>query len=443
MTSRYCFVTGNPDWLDIVRTVYKNLNVEIEQLTDDDICVTALDNNAEQKIHTRNAVLVKQENMSQPLLTPKWTYIINNGPYVTEDDVTRTNYTVKLISTGEEVALTTLGENALYAYDYQNTTPSYQQNFKNSFAYFTGVDFNDIDFTNLKPHNQSLEIPDKNVYGYVMIDNVRVPLLTYATPPTIVDSYGNIIPGITKSDIILNSSQPVEGYRTEYAPNTAWAAKWMTNWSVGRIFINFNTGNLDADPEVYEDTLSEHPENTRKVSFSLGAGSFSVSKQNKQYEENDDSDVSENSDVSQYADEEFNSNAYLSDDTENEYGDEEDEDIGANARAVYKKGFPLLNVPYHENEIFTLEEWGKPDYKNLTNYEKKYLPLIYVISQIAQWKIILNCLNSKFNIIIDLPKVNDYTLELIANSITYAISKGIPQQPAAIALLEYANERRI
>jgi len=434
MASRYCFTTSNSNWKDIVENVYDNLGANFEKLSTDDICVSVNNRQMEKQLIKRNSILGMNEGFSRPIFVPKWSTIINNGPFVIEDNIIQSNLFVTLKSTGKQVPLSFIGERALNCYESTNKSKTYQKNFKESFMSFTGIDVSDIDLYELNTL-QPDPIPNKKKYGYVIIDGVRVPLMTFVTPSTKIDSNGYIIPGIFKSDVILNASEPVNGFRTEFVPGASWVAKWTTQYLTGRIYLDFNNIDDDesAEPDESADESADSTTNrpaVHKVTFNIDGSPQST-------------DVSIESDdiVSQYAGSEdlenFENNSFESED------DIEDEDDSESHVTAYKKGFhhgPLLRVPYDKEE--TIDEWSKPDFINLADYEKQYLPLSYVISQVAQWRILLNSLRSNFNNITELPKINDFTLELITDAISYAMSNEIEQLPSAIALLEYANKRK-
>jgi len=73
----------------------------------------------------------------------------------------------------------------------------------------------------------------KEKYGYALVDGVKTPVMNWAVePPSIFMSKGkNPLRGhwkraIRKEEIILNSSQPMEGWNTVWEPNELWIAKW-------------------------------------------------------------------------------------------------------------------------------------------------------------------------------------------------------------------------
>lgn len=391
MALRYCFISDNLEWENLATSIFSGLKTQIEKLSPEEGCVTLQDGGSIRDFKMRLKTIANSMGFSKPVYVPKWVSIINNGPYVAEEQFVRVNKEVKKI-TGETVPISSIGELALNSYDRNNKSSTYHKNFETSFMFHTGLNIKDVDFSSLKPI--PFQPPVDKKYGYVNIDSILdVPLKNYTTPYTMVNREGTIVPGIRKRDITLNSKVPVPGFKNIFVPGASWTAKWST----GRTLLYFSSSTtLELEEAEDEDTDEDNSS-----------------------EDSDISIISYNSAESQYPD------------TDSE---EEEEVVTRNQKGP--KFFPY--VPDEK-----IPEPDNPDFVNLTANEKKYLPLSFVISQAVQWKIILNCLSSNFNNIRELPKVSDTTLELIADSISYSISKGNKPLPAAIGILKYAEKRHL
>lgn len=393
MFQRYCFIADNPHWEEKVAKIYSDINATVTKMSSDEGCVVLNDNDIETLLE-HNDTVSKLPGISRPIYVPLWKKIINNGPYVTEDHYELVNQKVVNARTKKEILLDRVSEQALYSYDKDNESPTYHVNFKTDLKRVTGINIADVDLSQLKPQRRQ-NLPNIVKFGYVVIDGTEVPLSTFATPPTIVNTEGHILVGVTKRDIVLNSEKSVPGFKTVFIPGASWSAKWNTPSYVGRIFIQFKN-KVEEEEDL---ALSEASQYSRPASQ-----------------------------ISDYA---------VSEDEEE--GEEEGE--GGYIPKGGKYAGPLARVPFGQMEDIVLSETDKPDFVNLTEEERNYLPLSYILSQAAQWRILLKALTSNFTNIAELPKVNDYTLGLVADSIAYSLSKGIMPLPASIAILKYAEKR--
>lgn len=402
MSHRYCFIVDNPHWEDQIKKIYKDIDVVVSKLSADEGCVILNNEKDREAFLASNERVSRSPGFSRPIFVPKWKKIVNNGPYVTEDQYKLINESITLwksqphrkrAGVKDEISLDKVGEQALYSYDKDNTSSSYHENFKTDFKRITGYNITDIDLSTLKPP-QKLAAPDISKYGFVSIDGQETPLVTFATPPTTVNEQGHILPGVTKRDIVLNSEKAIPGFKTIFVPGASWSAKWNTPSYKGRTFIDFKH---DEELEEEEELMLSEP---------------SLS--------------SEASQISEYP--------------ESEQEEEEEEFI---PQKPGKYMGPLARIPFGQMEEIVLSETDKPDFAHLSDQEKTFLPLAYILSQSTQWRIVLKAITSNFTIVSDLPKVNDYVLELIADSIAYSISKGISPLPSAIAILKYAEKRGV
>lgn len=387
MFQRYCFIADNPSWENTVKNLYSDIDVTLTKMSSDEGCIVLNDENDKATFLDHNTAISKLSGYSRPIFVPNWKKIVNNGPYVTEDHYKLVNNKILNWSTKKEIVLDKVGEQALYSYDKENPSSVYHENFRADFKRITGINVTDIDLYKLKPP-QKQDVPNITKYGFVIIDGQETQLDTFATPPTIVDSQGHILIGVTKRDIVLNSEKSIPGFKTVFIPGASWSAKWNTSSYVGRIFINFkNEEEEEEEEEFFEASQSSEP-----------------------------------SQLSEYP--------------ESEEEEEEEEEYVAPKRGGY-----LKRIPFGQMEEIVLTETDKPDFVNLTEEERRYLPLAYVLSQSAQWRIVLKALTSNFTNISELPKVNDYVLEVIADSIEYSIQKGVKPLPSSVALLKYAERR--
>lgn len=398
MSQRYCFIVDNPNWEEQIRKIYKDVNVGITRVSSDEGCVSLNDEKDRKMFLSLNERISKIPGFSRPIFVPDWKKIINNGPYVTEDNYKLVNEKIVNWKTKREIVLDKVGEQALYSYDKDNPSASYHENFKTDFKRITGFNVSDIDLYKLKPP-QKLTAPNISKYGFVNIDGKETPLVTFATPPTTVNTQGQILPGVTKRDIVLNSEIPVPGFKTIFIPGASWSAKWNTPYYKGRIFIYFKN-----------EEESEESEESEEEEMMMS----------------EESQLSEASQISEYP--------------ESEQEEEEEEFI---PQKPGKYLGPMARIPFGQMEEIVLSETDKPDFANLSEKEKMFLPLAYVLSQSAQWRIVLKAITSNFINVSDLPKVNDYVLEIVADSVAYSISKGNSPLPSAIAILKYAEKRGV
>lgn len=412
---RYCFITTVPTWYDVTSKLYFGLDVSTSQLSADEGCITVNEEADYPKVVERNAQLEKTPGFSKPLPVPAWKKIVNNGPYIAEERFIPSNTVVRV--GGKTSKLNSVGEQALHLFDH-NAGPEYKKNFAIDFKRLTGIDFKSIDFSELSPlrtqqHTVSVERASVNVDGSIyylkqmatdtelksLIDNQSVTVGGYvrslksiATPATSVSAKGHIIPGVLKKDITLNSRTPVTGFATEYSPGASWAAKWPT----GRLLISF-PDDVDDDDE----SSGGETESNASVKSDDSVGWYASSSEESEPEE-----------------------------AENSF------------QPVKVKGVgwgPMANVPFNLGDA----EQIVPDFDGLSESERKYLPLSYVISDVAQWRAVAMALTSNFNSVYELPKVNDGILGFVADAAYYSFLNGNKLSLAAIKLLQYAEMRRV
>lgn len=406
MVRRYCFI-AETGWEKQVKNHFRNIDVTIEKLSDDEGCVTLNNENQRDDFLARKDSLAELSGISQPIFVPAWKTIVNNGPYITDENYVTHPKLFKNKRTGKFVQLGVQGEQAFFSHNKDHKSQIYHQRFKSEFTRVTGLNFDEIETVIDRP--QPFQAGDEALaHRYVTLDGNQVLLVTFATPPTSVDSSGYIIPGIHKRDVVLNSDKPVRDFKSIFVPGASWIAKWNTPRSKGRIFLDFR------DEEALEDADYED----LRIQSS---------------EESDQSDSDKT--ISDY---QATTESYSS--SESEEGEEED--LYIPPRYGTKVG-PLARVPFGKGRMEDITTSDKPDFENLTEDERLLLPMSYVLSQSAQWRIILDAIMSNFTNISELPKVNDFTLDLIADSIMFSMTKGVKPSPAAIALLRYAEKRHV
>lgn len=392
--ARYCFTSNNSQWEESVIDLFNAMDVAFDKLTQDEGCLTLENENQYADFMTNIHRLEMTPGFSKPVYVPEWKTIVNKGPYVTEENYIQSNQTVKNKYTDQVTPINKVGEQALYSYDIFSDSQVYKTNFKVDFRRLTGVDIDSVDLTALKPRIPQ-PIPDKAVYGYVVVDGNNVQLSDYITPGTYVADDGHIIPGILKKDITLNSKVPVPGFKVAFVPGASWAARWGTNGKILMNFDDFETQSVSSESSLL-------------------------------------SDVSEVSAID-YEEE------FLSEDE----SEEEEEEYVPPPRYGTKKDIgygPLSRVPFTPTEDIELDTL---DFAHLNGAESKFLPLSYVLTQAAQWRIIYNAFVSNFVDIGKLPKVSDYVLGTVVDSILYSVSKRISPSRASLALLKYAEKRGV
>lgn len=399
--SRYCFIADTTQWEEKVKHLYRKIDVTVTKLSSDEGCLV-LNNKEHKKEFIRlNSKLHKINGISRPIFVPAWRSIAGAVPYITEDAYKLTNSSFRNTRTAAKILLSGTSEQALYAYDRQNKSSTYHANFAKDFKSLTGVNVDVIDFTQMKPQKKQ-EIKNRGSYTSVILDGVRVNILPFATPPTTVNSDGNILIGVKKADVVINSDVPIEGFKTVLVPGASWSSKWNTDSYKGRTFFDFEL----------EDESTDEEEDDKFYTV-------------------EDSIASETSDMF-YPDS-------ASEDNQAD-GDDDDED-GRMGGGRMGGGGRMRYLPSDERVI--VYDDTTPDFVNLSERELAYLPMSYVLSQTDQWRIVSNALSSKFVNKHELPRVSDYVIKLVADSISYSISKGNNPVSAAYAILKYAEKRGV
>jgi hypothetical protein len=241
-------------------------------------------------------------------------------------------------------------------------------------------------------------------FGYVKIDGETTPLLTFSTPSASLVYRGDDDPdrgkynrGVSKADIVVNSSEKVKNFTTVNVPGASWAARYR-NPLFGTdkyLFINF-----EQPSDTQEDSLESESEQISEPVSAYG---------------------SESGEISQYG-------------SENE--EEENEPVH---RGNVHEDVPLWTVVEVETNE-TIDPDTRPDFSLLTDKER-FLPLSYVLSRVDQWDAILKCLSSEFTIVADLPKVSTSILSEAADYCAYADARNLLKTNSAYALITYAQQR--
>jgi len=294
------------------------------------------------------------------------------------------------------VTLSKRAELALFAYvNSSDHDVTFETNFRESFKRLTGHVVSNLDLTLFNRSSLQLPRPDSR-YGYVTIDGVKTPLLAFTTPVTTVfkvgPDAGKIRPGIARSDIVINSSQPVSGFSTVFIPGSSWASKWRDPLlgHVHYIFINF---------KHLEDIENENEQSESEQSIASSRSSSQIS----------------------------------------QYGEEESDYENPTEITVTK--LPQwttvdLDVPDFDDQT------TRRDFDSLSARER-YLPLSHVISPADEWRAIFIALQSNFTRTDGLPKVSDRSLSDAADAIAYSIQIGNVVPNAAYSVLRYASYRNV
>ena len=399
--SRYCFIADTTQWEDKVKHLYRKIDVTVSKLSSDEGCLVLNNKDHKKEFIRLNSKLHKIEGISRPIFVPAWKTIAGAVPYITEDAYKLTNSSFRNTKTAADMLLSGTAEQALYAYDRENKSSTYHDNFAKDFKSLTGVNVNVIDFKQIKPQRKQ-EIKNRGVFSSVVIDGSRVNILPFATPPTTVDSNGNILRGVRKGDVVINSDVPIEGFKTVLVPGASWSSKWSTDYYKGRTFFDFE---LEDDESADEE--------------------------DDKFYTSEESMASEKSDM-------FYPDSIASEDNQD---GEDDDDEGGRGGGRMVGGGRGRYLPSDEKVI--VFDDTTPDFANLSERELAYLPMSYVLSQTEQWRIVSNALASKFTNKHELPRVSDYVIKLIADSISYSISKGNNPVSAAYAILKYAEKRGV
>jgi hypothetical protein len=248
-------------------------------------------------------------------------------------------------------------------------------------------------------------------FGYVNIDGITTPLMTFATPSASLvyrsaqdPDRGKFNRGISVKDVVVNSRTPIPQFKTEDAHGASWAARYLDplfgDWKY--IFIKFDDSEVQIDSE--ESIESE---------ASLDSNS----------------EISGDDDISQYG----------SGEAEAEAGSDLDEHI---SRVVREEIGPTWIQVEIETDNVESDKNTLPDFERLP-HKDRYLPLSFVLSLVDQWKIILKCLATSFVSVNDLPKVSDEVLAEAADFCIFAHQKRGNLSSAARALIDYAHQRNV
>jgi len=460
---RYCFTTTKQNVESFLQKYYKGFNISIT-VEGEESCIILHDRSKTkqhefQKINTN---LGEIEGFSEPFFVPNWSTISHKGPYLSQ--YTKKPFLNSILfhnNNKKQIQLTPQEEEFGFLYidaGQLNLIDSvFKQNFWNNFKqvsnHYLSADtadytetntgketemskfniFNtirDVDWRNVKQNYEKYKTnitkirdantPDRLSYGFVTIDGGR-----YSTFPFVADDNllvskgrdrGSIRYAITPQDISLNLS-PNEAKKLNnknefkeilYKPGMRWAAKWKNPLTKKNKYmeIYFIAPNISTDSSVESEidlkniasddkyvktrTDTRSTESERELSINADSGDSS------NVTDSDSSDIGVPDDM-------VSDELYYSD---------------SDSETLHKFNTRLINLgldprPNAANDLYD----GSEEFN--IKYENNILPLIYFIPEYDQWVIINRVCQSSFSDVVNLIKVSDNIITLIADIITY------------------------
>lgn len=394
---RYCFTSTLPSWNKQVETLYDNFDVDITSggnNNEEEGCITLNDTDDVYNIRRTNKQLGKMRGFTEPLYTPNWKSLTGNiGPFITEEHYVQVFPTILNKVSKKTVTLSKQAELALFSYFLSPRSHQLDVQFEHSFKALTGYNLDELDLSVFNERELEIPVP-ADEYRYVIVDDNITNLVGYMTPFTSVIQHGEhagkIHPGISRKDVIVNSSVTVPGFTAVLHKGASWSAKWIDKFygHVTHVFMKFD------DPSEWVDSESSASEGSEIMSEYGG---------------------------------------------ESQYGEEmltEDEDETIRIHEYPEWTEVIIEIDnYHDDTL-------RPDFSSLTMKEH-YLPLSYIVSPAEQWRIIYNALISNFIQTSDLPKVTDKQLTIVADAISYSARHHNKIPNAAYSLLQYAIKRQV
>lgn len=400
---KYSFVTDRQDFESVLRQHYEGLDVKIGNRGEimpgyyDGYVMTTRSDQLRELISRNKTVFYKYRIMN-PVFTPEWTHIKNCGPMTENRLAVQYQCTnnkggvpfkhLVYLRDGTIAELPISAVLALNSYAVYSKDVDYKKNFKADFLKYYNVDVDKINFVPDVKNTRYYEyvnIPRRPLGArgdyVVTVDGVQCTATNPETPITRIDqTTGHIKLGVGVDKIVLNSPQN-NIYKTKLMQGSCWAAVWKTETGhFGASIIQFVDDNDDGEEE--------------EIEFQ---------------EESSESSFSSVEDISAF---ETSPGQF--------YG---------HMPTVITASPPKIRLSIIEDPAF--ETYSAEE---LTN-----LPMSYILSVPDQWLAVQRALENDF---IDLPKVSDSILDLIADIIAYAISKNIRQSDTAMYVLEYADKRR-
>lgn len=329
---------------------------------------------------------VTDRYLTEPHPVPDWKRLTENrGPFVAMDHYVPFGGTVRSAD-GTATRATSLEEMALalYARAANRADETFRRNFSRSFSVLSSIRVDRV--TNLDEFAaQPLTFERPAIDDSVVVDGVRVPLRDYSTPVLSVvpdgPARGSIRPGVTAKNVVVNSSTPVEGFATIYAPGAPWASKWTQSSRTGYAMIDFSA---PVETAVVMEELDEEEAEQEK----------------------------EQDDVSEFEE------ARCADEGRVELDE------------------PVVTV---ETGVET-ETDRRPYFDNLTATERRDLPLSFVLPLVEQWRTIEAALSSRFRRVAYLPRVSDGVLSFVADSAALGPK---PLSDVAESIISYAAIRTV
>lgn len=411
-------MSSAPNFMKTASEVYWGSDINVIKISEEEGCAYTFNPNDEEAIIRKSGQLGQKPGFSRPVFVPNWTHIVNKGPYLPEEHVISKNNGVVKLNDGTLVPISTSIELAIsdfvreYVAQGSQLDQEYVQNFKRDLAGLSNrqLILDNLDFSGFNPIIPELDIPRPtgDEHKYAQVDGNLVRLIPYELPVTHVDAEGHIIVGPKEQHVSLNSMEKVGTYIGQfYQKGSQVAGAWDTGTSTGHVFLDF------GNPEEWVVEAGEAEE-----SSSAGTDFSGWSALGEQ---------SSGSEGGGYG---------------SGFEEGEEEEGGSFVRPKPQQ-FRMRSEAEMRLEIPEIVDEKKPSFNTYGDVERSYLPMSYLLNIEEQWAVIFKALKSRFTDIGDLPKVSDHVLEFVANSINFAMTKGVPQIPAAIAIIEYAQQRKV